>query len=88
MKAYSTGIKMAVVTALKVYNFSPDVEVNSDERGFTVKVTLDHLTDHMLDEIEKHVLFMSGQRIRSWDTFPTHDGKLILILEIEKRDEA
>ena len=51
---------MAIETALAVYNGPHCVEVSSRETGFLAEVTMDHFTDHVMDEIGKHIKFMTG----------------------------
>lgn len=75
---------MAIETALAVYNGTYSVEVSSGEIGFLAEVTMDHFTDHVMGEIGKHIKFMTGQEVGSWDLFPLSEDRLKIVLTIEK----
>ncbi len=80
----SHEIRMAIETALAVYNGTYSVEVSSGEIGFLAEVTMDHFTDHVMGEIGKHIKFMTGQEVGSWDLFPLSEDRLKIVLTIEK----
>ena len=80
----SHEIRMAIETALAVYNGIYSVEVSSGEIGFLAEVTMDHFTDHVMGEIGKHIKFMTGQEVGSWDLFPLSEDRLKIVLTIEK----
>ena len=81
----SHEIRMAIETALAVYNSNHSVEVNSGETGFLAEVTTDHFTDHVLGEIIKHIKFMTDQEIGSWDLFPISEDKIRLIFRVSNK---
>ena len=80
----SHEIRMAIETALAVYNGNHSVEVSSGEVGFLAEVTMDHFTDHVMAEIGKHIKFMTGQEMGSWDLFPLSKERLQIVLTIKK----
>jgi hypothetical protein len=81
----SHEIRMAIETALVVYNNSHTVEVKGTERGFLAEVTIDHLTDHVMGEIEKHIKFMTGQEVGRWDLFPISEDKMRFVFEVSNK---
>jgi hypothetical protein len=83
----SHEIRMAIETALAVYNDSHTVEVKGTETGFLAEVTTDHLTDHVMGEIGKHIKFMTGQEIGSWDLFPISEEKMRFVFEVSNNVE-
>ena len=76
---------MAIETALAVYNSNHSVDVSSGETDFLAEVTMDHLTDHVMDEIEKHIKFMTGQEVGSWDLFPLSEEKMRFIFKVSNK---
>ena len=76
---------MAIETALAVYNGNHSVDVSSGETDFLVEVTMDHLTDHVMDEIEKHIKFMTDQEMGSWDLFPISEEKMRFIFKVSNK---
>jgi len=83
----SHEIRMAIETALAVYNGNHSVEVSSGETGFLAEVTMDHFTDHVMGEIGKHIKFMTGQEVGRWDLFPISEEKMRFVFEVSNRME-
>jgi hypothetical protein len=83
----SHEIKMAIETALAVYKDSHTVEVKRTETGFLAEVTMDHFTDHVMGEIGKHIKYMTGQEVMSWDTFPISEEKMRFVFEVSNNME-
>ena len=81
----SHEIRMAIETALAVYNGPHCVEVSSRETGFLAEVTMDHFTDHVMDEIGKHIKFMTGQEVGRWDLFPLSQEKMRFVFEVSNK---
>lgn len=83
----SHEIRMAIETALAVYNSSHSVEVSSGDTSFLAEVTMDHFTDHVMAEIGKHIKFMTGQEMGSWDLLPISEEKMRFVFKVSnKRD--
>ena len=76
---------MAIETALAIYNSSHRVEVKMKEAGFVVEVTMGHITDHVMTEMRKHIKFMTGQEIESWDLLPQSGEKMKLVFTVSNR---
>jgi hypothetical protein len=83
----SHEIRMAIETALAVYNGNHSVEVSSGETCFLAEVTMDHFTDHVMGEIGKHIKFMTCQEVGRWDLFPISEDKMRFVFEISNRME-
>ena len=82
MKAYTSGIKIAIEKAMAVYNSELDMTIKNDETGFTVEFTIPHVTDHIFQELKNHIRFLTGQRIVSWDVLPEDDNQIRLVIRI------
>ena len=81
----SHEIRMAIETALALYNGNHSIEVSSCETGFLAEVTMDHFTDHVMAEIGKHIKFMTGQEVGSWDLFPISEEKMTFAFEVSNK---
>ena len=81
----SHEIRMAIETALAVYNSNHSVEVSRSETGFLAKVTINHFTDHVMGEIGKHIKFMTGQEIGSWDLFPISEETMRFVFKVSNK---
>jgi hypothetical protein len=46
---------------------------------------MDHFTDHVMDEIGKHIKFMTGQEVGSWDLFPLSEEKMRFVFEVSNK---
>lgn len=82
MKAYTSGIKIAIEKAMALYNTELLLSIKNEETGFTVEVILPHVTDHIFQELTKHIRFLTGQSIISWDVLPEKENNVRLILRI------
>jgi len=83
----SHEIRMAIETALAMYNGSHVVEVRRRETCFLAEVVMEHFTDHVLGEIGKHIKFMTGQEVGSWDLYPISEEKMRFVFEVSNRME-
>ncbi len=83
----SHEIRIAIETALAIYNGNHSVEVSSGETCFLAEVTMDHFTDHVMGEIGKHIKFMTGQEVGRWDLFPLSEDKMRFGFEVSNRME-
>jgi hypothetical protein len=83
----SNEIRMAIETALAVYNVSHTVVVKGTESGFLAEVTIDHITEHVMDEIGKHIKFMTGQEIGSWDLYPISEESMSFVFTVSNKGE-
>jgi len=84
LRVHSSDIGTAISTALTMYNFESDVAVKAGETGYTAEFVLDHATDHLMDEICRHVKFLTGLKVKGWDMFSVSETKLHLVLRISK----
>jgi len=83
----SHEIRMAIETALAIYNGPHLVEVKRRETCFLAEVTIDHFTDHVMGEIGKHIKFMTGQEVGRWDLFPISEEKMRFVFEVSNRGD-
>lgn len=84
LRVHSSEIGTAIKTALTIYNFEADITVKAGETGYTAKFVLDHVTDHLMDEICRHVKFMTGLKVKGWDMFSVSETEMHLVLRISR----
>lgn len=83
-RIHSSEIGTAIKTALTIYSFEADIAVKAGETGYTAELVLDHVTDHLMDEICRHVKFMTGLNVKGWDLFSVSETQLHLVLRISR----
>jgi hypothetical protein len=84
LRVHSSEIGTAINTALAMYSFEADVAVKAVETGYTAELVLGHVTDHLMDEIRRHIKFMTGLKVKGWDMFSVSETELHLVLRISR----